>query len=113
MKTFVGRAQYGLRFVAVFGACLPPYADTFARLSHQNPFAVSREVWERAVNDAGVFLDAWGALAAAMHWRAGDLFDVPRDGRPGGLAWQLKGESVASLGDGHACLKDGRTIRRA
>ena len=79
MKTFVGRAQYGLRFVAVFGACLPPYADTFARLSHQNPFAVSREVWERAVNDAGVFLDAWGALAAAMcvsAWKSDPVFGV-------------------------------------
>jgi hypothetical protein len=34
-----------------------------------------------------------------MRWTAGELFDVPRDGRPGGLVWQLKGERVGTLGE--------------
>jgi len=42
----------------------------------------------------------------------GELFDVPRDGRPGGLVWQLKGECVDALGEDRAGLDDGRTIKR-
>ena len=49
-------------------------------------------------SDGGRFLDLWGTDAAAMRWTAGELFDVPRDGRPGGLVWQLKGERVGTLG---------------
>ena len=61
---------------------------------------------------AGCFLDAWGADAAAMRWTAGELFDVPRNGRPGGLVWQLKGERVDALGEDRVRLADGRTIKR-
>jgi hypothetical protein len=43
-----------------------PYADTFARLDNQKPSAVSTKEWERAVNDAALFLEAWGALAAEL-----------------------------------------------
>jgi len=59
-----------------------------------------------------VFLDGWGADAAAMEWTAGELFDVPRGGRPGGLVWQLKGERVDALGEDRVRLADGRTIKR-
>ena len=47
-----------------------------------------------------------------MRWTAGELFDVPRDGRPRGLVWQLKGERVDALGEDRARLDDGRTIKR-
>ena len=43
---------------------------------------------------------------------AGELFDVPRDGRPGGLVWQLKGERVGTLGEDRARLTHGRMIER-
>jgi hypothetical protein len=96
---------------AIIGdTCPAPYADTFARLNNQKPSAVSTEEWERAVNDGGVFLDAWGALAAELKWTAADLFDVPRDDRPGGIVWRLNGERVDTLGAGHARLSDGRMI---
>ena len=93
--------------------CPPPYADAFARLNHQKPFMVSTEEWNCAVNDAGLFLDAWGMLAAELEWSAGDLFDVPRDGRPSGLIWRARGERVEALGADHARLADGRTILRS
>ena len=53
----------------------------------------------RAEQDASRFLDQWGSLAAELQWTPGDLFDVPRDGKPAvpaknaqtefscGLAW--------------------------
>jgi hypothetical protein len=42
----------------------------------------------------------------------GELFDVPRDGRPGDLVWQLKGERVDALGEDRAGLTHGRMIKR-
>ena len=76
------------------------YLDAWARLQCQRPLSVPDAEWRRAIDDAGLFLDAWGADAAAMGWSAGELFDVPRDGRPGGLVWQLKGAARRSLGRG-------------
>lgn len=78
----------------------------------QRPSYVEEEAWRRATDDAGRLLDTWGADAAAMRWTAGELFDVPREGRPGGLVWQLKGERVEPLGEARAQLTDGRTIGR-
>ena len=100
------------RRALIADTCPAPYADVFARLNHQKPLAVSVEQWERAANDAGLFLDAWGTLAEEMQWTAGDLFDVPREGRAGGLVWRLGGERVEALGPDHARLADGRTIGR-
>jgi hypothetical protein len=88
------------------------YLDAWARLNHQRPFGVSEFEWRLALDDGGQFLDAWGAAAATMRWTPGELFDVPRDGRPGGLVWQLKGERVDALGEDRARLADGRTIKR-
>ena len=76
----------------------PCYLDAWAWLNHQKPRSVSEAEWRLALDDGGRFLDAWGADAATMFWTAGELFDVPRDGRPGGLIWQLKGERVTALG---------------
>ena len=49
------------------------------------PVSVSEAEWRLALQDGGRFLDAWGPDAATMRWTAGELFDVPREGRPGGL----------------------------
>jgi hypothetical protein len=88
------------------------YLDAWARLQCQQPLSVADGKRRLAINDAGLFLDAWGADAATMQWTAGELFDVPREGKQGGLVWQLNGERVHTLGEGRARLTDGRTIKR-
>jgi hypothetical protein len=80
------------------------YLDAWARLNCQKPPRASDAEWHCALDDGGRFLDAWGAAAAAMHWGADELFDVPQEGRPGGLVWRLKGERVRTLGEDHARL---------
>jgi hypothetical protein len=40
------------------------------------------------------------------------LFDVPREGTPGGLVWRLKGERGEALGEAGARLTNGRIIGR-
>ena len=74
--------------------------------------AVSDAQWSRALDDAGRFLDGWGAEAAKMQWSAGELFDLPREGRPAGIVWQLKGERVDALGADHVRLSGGQVIAR-
>ena len=88
------------------------YLDAWALLQAQRPLCVTEEAWCLAIGDAGVFLDAWGARASALQWRAGELFDVPRDVRLGGLAWQLRGARVEALEADHATLADGRQVIR-
>ena len=83
------------------------FLDGWSRLNHQKPFDVSDEEWRRALDDGGLFLDAWGHRAAALDWSAGDLFDVA-----GGLVWRLAGARVVALGPEAARLNDGRTLRR-
>jgi hypothetical protein len=91
----------------------PCYLNAWARLQCQRPSYATEEAWRRAVVDVGRFLDGWGADAQTMQWTVGELFDVPRHGRPGGLAWQLTGELVEALGEHRARLAGGRTILRA
>jgi CubicO group peptidase (beta-lactamase class C family) len=88
------------------------YLGTWARLNCQKPTSVSEAAWRLVLDDGGRFLDSWGADAATMLWTAGELFDVPHDGRAGGLVWQLKGERVGALGEERARLTGGRTIGR-
>jgi hypothetical protein len=88
------------------------FLDAWARINHQKPATVSEAEWRLAIDDGGRFLDAWGGDAATMRWTPGEWFDVPRDGRQGGLVWQLKGERVDALGDDRARLEDGRAIKR-
>ena len=59
------------------------YADAWARLQIQKPMAVSDDDWRLAINDASILLDAWGSVAFDLQWTANELFDVPREGRPG------------------------------
>ena len=88
------------------------YLDAWARFQCQRPCSVDFDAWWQAIVDAGLFLDAWGAVAATMQWTAGELFDVPRADRPGGLVWQLRGERVMALGEDHAGLTDGHIVTR-
>ena len=88
------------------------YLDAWARLQVQRPLSVTEDDWRGALDDAGLFLDAWSEHAASMGWDACDLFDVPRQGRSGGLIWQLRRERVDALGEDHARANAGRTIER-
>jgi hypothetical protein len=47
-----------------------------------------------------------------LGWTAGELFDVPRDGRPGGLIWFIQGERIEAFGPQHARTDGGRTFDR-
>jgi len=89
------------------------YLDGWARLQCQRPFSMDLRVWRSAINDAGLFLDAWGADAAALQWRSDELFSAPREGRAGGLIWRLRGLRVENLGASFAILGDGRRVQRA
>jgi hypothetical protein len=90
------------------------YLDGWARLQLQRPIGMDELRWRRAIDDAGLFLDRWGALADAFGWTLGDLMDVPCDGKPGGLVWFLEGEAVVSLGPDRAVTAaDRQTLSRA
>ena len=90
-----------------------PYLDTWARLRCQQPIGVGEVAWRQAIDAAGRFLDQWGSLAVEFQWAPADLFDVPRDGLPGGLVWFLRGETVRALGPEHAVTEGERIFDRA
>ncbi|MGA2794577.1 MAG: hypothetical protein ABSE69_13800, partial [Roseiarcus sp.] len=68
--------------------------------------------WRQAMNDGGLFLDAWGDRAAKLGWTAGELFDVPRDGEHGGLVWFIQGERIEGVGAHRARTDGGRIFVR-
>jgi hypothetical protein len=88
------------------------YLDAWARFQLQCPGGVTEQAWRQAIDDAGRFLDEWGKLAVEFRWTPGDLFDVPRDGKPGGLVWFLGGESVQAIGPRRMVTQDGRVFNR-
>jgi hypothetical protein len=89
-----------------------PYLDAWARLQCQKPMQVLDDDWRQAIDAAGRFLDTWGSLAVEFQWTPADLFDVPRDGRPGGLLWWRAGETVRALGPKHAVTESERIFDR-
>jgi hypothetical protein len=91
----------------------PCFLDAWARLQVQRPYSVNEDDWRRAIEDGGVFLDARGADAAAWRWSAAELFDIPRDGRLGGLVWFLRGERVQAFAPRHARTDGGRIFNRS
>ena len=102
------------RWAALAADCAPAfYFDGWARLQCRRPFSIDLDVWRRAVDDPGRFLDRSGGDAAALGWRRIDLFDAPRGGRAGGLVWRLSERQVRKLGATFAILGDGRTVQRA
>ncbi|MGD0635668.1 MAG: hypothetical protein ABSA13_15580 [Beijerinckiaceae bacterium] len=98
---------------AICANCVPSiYLDSWARHCHQRPKHIAELHWYRAIDDGGRFLDQWGNEAAALGWTASDLFNVPREGQPGGLIWQLTGDRIETLSGGHARIGNGRSIER-
>jgi hypothetical protein len=94
------------------GSAPAVYLETWARLNHRKPVAVSEAEWRQALDDGGRFLDTWGAYAAEWHWTAGELFDVLRPGQRGGLLWFIAGSKVEAFGPDHARLDDERVFDR-
>ena len=81
------------------------YLDAWARLQCQRPLSATEEAWRQAIDDSGLFLDAWGSKAAEAGWTPGELFDVKA-----GLVWRLAGERVEAIGADHVRLGNGRTL---
>jgi hypothetical protein len=79
----------------------------------QCPAGGTPHVWQAAIFDAATLFGSFGALIDEYRWAPGDLFDVPRDGRPDGVIWFIKGSPVVAVGRGMVQCQDGRIWRRA
>lgn len=86
------------------------WAEGFARLQVTKPPAsVSAQRWRQVIDDAGCFIDRWGAQAAALGWRTVDVFGVHADKPEGrfdaaGLVWCLRGARVVAITEESARL---------
>jgi hypothetical protein len=109
----IAEIEAGERIGMAAGSVAEPYLDAWARIQCHKPMQVSDEEWRQAIDDAGKFLDTWSSLALEFGWTTGDLFDVPRDGSPGGLVWFLVGETVRALRPALATTESGRDFSRA
>ena len=92
--------------VEIDGGMPAVFSEGFARLQLSPRVGLSVLRWLQVVDDAGRFLDAFGAQAAAFGWVADDLF-----GRHG-LVLALNGAVVLTLTASTATLSDGRTFNR-
>jgi hypothetical protein len=91
-------------FAAVEGGVHPTFVAGFAKLQTTRPEGTNEAVWHQAINDAGLFLDSFGAMAAAFGWSPDDVFSGA------GIAWALKGATVTNITTTGASLSDGRTF---
>ena len=90
----------------VEGGVPPLYSAAFAKLQLTPPPGLSVQQWLLAVDDAGRFLDGFGAQAVALGWGADDVFGAR------GLLRALDGSVVVSLSASAAILSDGRVLGR-
>jgi hypothetical protein len=95
------------------GGVPPIYVDAWARLQCRRPPPVCQDRWRTVINDAGLFLDAWGEQAVKHGWTVGEIFDVPRGGARGGLIWFIEGEGIEAFGAQYARTHGGRCFDRA
>lgn len=82
------------------------YARAFAEMQMRPPPTMSVDRWYEAVNNAGLFLDEWGATAEQTGWTANDLFGHS------GLVWRLAGQPVTALDASCAIRVTGRRFDR-
>jgi hypothetical protein len=93
------------------------YAKAFADVQANTSADVPRKRWDQFINDAGLFLDQWGAAAEHLGWSVDELFGLhpiapmARYDRMG-LLWLLRGEQVIELTDKLALLSGGLTFYR-
>jgi hypothetical protein len=95
-----------------FDGVPPCYASAWQALLSQCPAGVGLYVWEAAIYDGADLFGWWGAELDRFHWPPGDLFDVPYDGRRGGLAWFIRGDPVVALGPAKAFTQARRVFER-
>jgi len=93
------------------------YVREFAHIQALPPAHVPRQRWDMFVNDAGLFLDAWGKEAARLGWTADDLFGLDPVGPMVrydrmGLLWMLQGNDVVELTATMARLRGGLGYQR-
>jgi hypothetical protein len=88
------------------------YRAAWQALLAQCPPSVTPYVWEAAIYDGADLFGWWGAELDRFHWPPGDLFDVPYDGRRGGLAWFIRGDPVVALGPAKAFTQARRVFER-
>jgi hypothetical protein len=111
--------EFEERKAMAMGAVPERYLDG-SRLQLQRPAGVDEARWQQAVNDAGWFLDRWGAQADAFGFTAGDLFEAPS-----GLVWFSRAAMLwhlaeawpnartGAFGRSMAQCQDGRIWRKA
>ena len=63
---------------------------------------------EAAKPDAAILFSDFGRLLGEYQWPPSDVFDVPHDGKSGGLVWFIKGSPVTAIGHSMAQTQDGR-----
>lgn len=88
------------------------YLDAWARLNCRRPDGVTEGAWRLALDDGGRFLDAWGDVAADWGWTPGELFDVPRADRPGGLTWRIGGRAIVAFSPDGAWVEGDEWLAR-
>jgi hypothetical protein len=97
---------------------LPGYGDLDS-LRANCPDLIDVGRWRRAIADGQLFLDTWGAQAAALRWASSDLFGlfpVPVNAHPcfqrlarydeTGLIWLLQGRAVVGLTASTAAIQN-------
>jgi hypothetical protein len=102
-------------FEPPFGADQVPdrFIAAWQALLSQCPIGLALFVWEAAKYDAALLFGDFGRLLDDYKWTPGDLFDVPHDGKHGGLAWFIRGSPVVAIGRDMAQTQDGRIWRAA
>ena len=83
------------------------YLHAWGLLNCQRPFGVTEVEWRRALDDGGIFLDAFGSHAAVLGWTPGEIFDVSA-----GLVWRLAGTRVLGIDTYRVLLQGGRGLDR-
>jgi len=87
------------------------WAEGYARLLGQPvPGAIPANRWQMFMDDCGCFLDRWAEKAAALGWRAADLFGLSGI-KPiarldlAGLCWVLHGRELVALTQNAAAIR--------
>lgn len=103
--------------IAIHDGGIPDgYGEAFARLQTAQPIGVDHSRWLQLIDDAGRFLDQWGAEAERLQWTADELFKKPTMIRAAleycGLCRAIKGRNVVQIEPSSVTLSDGLVWER-